>query len=51
MNKEGMKAAREFLRRINLDGIEKLLDQFAYHEEYINYISYYDIVQDEEEDE
>lgn len=51
MNKKGMKAAREFLRKINIDGVEMLLEQRAYHEEYINYISHYDIMQDEEEDE
>ncbi|MEH1909330.1 DUF6429 family protein [Nostoc sp.] len=51
MNKIGMKAAREILQRINIDGVERLLEQREYHEEYINYTSQLDIMQEQEEDE
>ncbi|MEH2255852.1 hypothetical protein [Nostoc sp.] len=51
MNKKGIKAAREILQMINIDGVERLLEQREYHEEYINYTSHLDIMQDEEEDE
>ena len=50
MNKKGMKAAREFLRRINIDGFERLLEQRDYHEEYINYTSQFDTMQEEEDE-
>ena len=50
MNKKGMKAARQILQRINIDGVERLLEQREYHEEYINHTSKLDIMQDEEED-
>ncbi|MEH2282766.1 MAG: hypothetical protein V7K90_15790 [Nostoc sp.] len=39
MNKKGMKAARDILQRINIDGVETLLEQREYHEEYINHTS------------
>ncbi|MEH1858766.1 MAG: hypothetical protein V7L21_12320 [Nostoc sp.] len=51
MNKKGMKAAREILQRINIDRVERLLEQREYHEEYINYTSQLDIMQEQEEDE
>ncbi|NDJ25362.1 hypothetical protein GS682_27730 [Nostoc sp. B(2019)] len=50
MNKKGMKAAREVLQRINIDGVEKQLKQREYHEEYINYTSPLDIMQEEEDE-
>jgi hypothetical protein len=42
LTKSGMKTARQVLKTINLDGIETLLNQRKYHEEYINYKSYLD---------
>ncbi|MHC5824671.1 MAG: hypothetical protein ACYT04_54715 [Nostoc sp.] len=48
MNKKGMKAAREILQRINIDGVQRLLEQGEDHEKYINYTSQLDIMQDEE---
>ncbi|MEH1883857.1 hypothetical protein [Nostoc sp.] len=51
MNKQAMKAAREVLNKINIDGVDRLLEQREYHEEYINYISELDIMDEEEEEE
>ncbi|BAY77227.1 hypothetical protein NIES25_36870 [Nostoc linckia NIES-25] len=51
MNKKGMKLAREVLKKINLDGVDRLLEQREYHEEYINYISELDIMEEEEDEE
>ncbi|ACC84590.1 hypothetical protein [Nostoc punctiforme] len=38
MKKQAMNVAREVLKKINIDGVDKLLEQREYHEEYINYI-------------
>ncbi|MEH2234257.1 MAG: hypothetical protein V7K71_32315 [Nostoc sp.] len=51
MNKKAMKAAREILQKINIDGVYRLLEQRQYHEEYINYTSPLDIMEEQEEDE
>ncbi|MFN6474868.1 hypothetical protein [Nostoc sp. DedQUE07] len=51
MNKKGMKFAREVLKKNNINGADRLLEQREYHEEYINYISELDITEEEEEDE
>lgn len=51
MKKQAMKAAREVLNKINIDGVDRLLEQREYHEEYINYISELDIMDEEEEEE
>ncbi|MEH2124207.1 DUF6429 family protein [Nostoc sp.] len=51
MNKKGMKAAREVLQKINIDGVDRLLEQREYHEEYINYKSQLDIMEEQEEEE
>ncbi|MEH1950507.1 MAG: hypothetical protein V7K77_26635 [Nostoc sp.] len=48
MKKQAMKAAREVLNKINIDGVDRLLEQREYHEEYINYISELDIMDEEE---
>ncbi|MEH2172969.1 hypothetical protein [Nostoc sp.] len=48
MRKQAMKAAREVLNKINIDGVNRLLKQREYHEEYINYISELDIINEEE---
>ncbi|MBH8563122.1 hypothetical protein I8748_13170 [Nostoc sp. CENA67] len=51
MNKTGMKLARDLLQKINLDGVDRLLEQRDYHEEYINHISELDMMEYEEEEE
>ncbi|WP_445627210.1 hypothetical protein [Nostoc sp. DSM 114167] len=51
MNKKGMKAAINILQKINLDGVDRLLEQRKYHEEYINYKSQLDIMEEQEEEE
>ncbi|MEQ9670497.1 hypothetical protein [Coleofasciculus sp. G2-EDA-02] len=37
--KKGMQVARDMLKTINIDGVERLLEQRNYHEDYINYKS------------
>jgi len=37
--KKGMQVARDMLKTINIDGVERLLEQKNYHEDYINYKS------------
>ncbi|WP_446371012.1 hypothetical protein [Coleofasciculus sp. G3-WIS-01] len=37
--KKGMQVARDMLKTINMDGVERLLEQRNYHEDYINYKS------------
>ncbi|MBD2498532.1 hypothetical protein [Nostoc sp. FACHB-280] len=39
MNKRAMEIAREILKKVNIQGVDRLLEQREYHEEYINYIS------------
>ena len=51
MNKQGMKTAREVLNKINIDGVGRLLEQREYYEEYINYKSQLDIMEEQEEEE
>ncbi len=34
---KGMQVARDMLKTINIDGVERLLEQRNYHEDYINY--------------
>lgn len=51
MKKKGMKAAREVLQKTNIDGVNRLLEQREYHEEYINYKSQLDIMEEQEEEE
>ncbi|MBD2607352.1 hypothetical protein H6G81_23185 [Scytonema hofmannii FACHB-248] len=51
MTKKGMKEARDILLHINLDGVGSLLKQREYHEEYINYQSQLNILQEEQEEE
>lgn len=46
MNKKGIKAAREALQSININAVERLLERLDYHEEYINYTSPLDIIQE-----
>lgn len=36
---KGMQVARDMLKTINIDGVERLLEQRNYHEDYINYKS------------
>ncbi|MDF5706140.1 MAG: hypothetical protein PUP90_00335 [Nostoc sp. S4] len=51
INKKGIKLARYILKKINIDGVDRLLEQREYHEEYINYISELDIIEEEEDEE
>ncbi|MUG92878.1 hypothetical protein F7734_10620 [Scytonema sp. UIC 10036] len=51
MNFEGMRQARNFLMQINLDGVETLLEQREYHEEYINCERLLDITSKHQEEE
>ena len=37
LSKKGMQVARDILKTINMDGVERLLEQRNYHEDYINY--------------
>jgi len=39
LSTKGMQLARDMLKLINMDGVEKLLEQRNYHEDYINYKS------------
>jgi hypothetical protein len=39
LSKKGMQVARDMLKTINMDGVERLLEQRNYHEDYINYKS------------
>ncbi len=48
MTKKGMKSARDILQIINLDGVETLLEQRQYHEDYINFKSRIDIMREED---
>jgi len=50
MTIKGMEQARNILVKINLDGVEILLEQREHHEEYINYQKELDIFQEEEDE-
>ncbi|MEQ9622953.1 hypothetical protein [Coleofasciculus chthonoplastes] len=39
LSTKGMQLARDMLKTINMDGVERLLEQRNYHEDYINYKS------------
>lgn len=43
LTKKGIKLARDVLKQINLDGVESLLSQRDYHEDYLHYQSNLDI--------
>ncbi|BAZ10448.1 hypothetical protein NIES4071_22640 [Calothrix sp. NIES-4071] len=49
MNKKGMKEARDIIFNINIEGVDVLLEQREYHEEYINYQTKLEIFQEQEE--
>jgi hypothetical protein len=51
ITKQGIKQARDILKTINLEGVDFLLEQRKYHEEYINYQSESDISEEELEEE
>lgn len=50
MTIKGMKEARDILCNINIEGVDVLLEQREYHEEYINYRSQLDISREEQEE-
>jgi len=49
--KKGMQVARDMLKKINIDGVERLLEQRNYHEDYINYKSELDLILEQSEEE
>jgi len=51
LSKKGMQVARDVLKTINIDGVERLLEQRNYHEDYINYKSQLDLILEQSEEE
>jgi hypothetical protein len=48
LTKKGIKMARDFLKQTNLEGVDLLLSQRDYHEEYLNHQTRLDIRREEE---
>lgn len=50
ITKKGMKVARDSLKKINIEGLKRLLEEREYHEDYIHYQSDLDILPEQEKE-